>query len=525
MKKQFISPKHILLLVMFVSLMGCQHEAFDKGDNGGGGITIQSINAWEPPFSLMPSDSPPDVVTKLQAAIASAQSSNKKLIIERGVYTINAPITFPSNIEIDFSGAEFVRESGKGVDDIFTMFTNADHVNGNSNITLSNLKINGNKNVDALRAENYAERFSGLEFNKVSASKLYKITATQTVNAETGCGIFFTNESHDIDAYELTAYDNDRSGILINHSNAIRIHGAVVYNNDGSGIASEAAPRCEYYNIVAYHNGFYDGHVFGCSSGSDCYHYSNVSVNGIGSKIDGVLTYDCSGSGLVVGHPYNAANDGEDMHVNSSDYTIVDNVESYDAELDGITVSNSKSVLMSNLHVYNNFRCNIQIYDNSSEVQITNADVHGYYTKNDHINLSLAPSGLQIIGGDGHNLNNVNVHESLGHGIYINGTTGPISLGSEVNSYNNGQLNAYRQPNNHDLWVSGIFAENAKNVYITGSKSFSNQPSGSITQKYGIVLWKVQHVRIYYPQCYGNGLANGVMQIDPSLDTDVSVVY
>jgi hypothetical protein len=510
--------------MLLASLSNCQKESAEikkpqssdnpvSTDNEGG--SAERINAWEAPFNLTESDIPSNVVSKLQSAINFASLNNKELIVEKGTYTIDGPITFPSGVNVDFSGAEFKREPGTGPGDIFTMFANGDVVNGNDNITIKNLKINGNKIIDNLDPVVYAHRFSGLRFIKVTNSKLYRITATQTVNAEisewnntSAGGIFFDTGCNNINCYELDAYDNDRTGIMINFASNIRIYGSLTYNNAGSGISSGDAPRCEYYDIISYHNGYYPEHSWG--SPASPYHYSNVSVNGHYSKVNGVLTYDCTGSGLVLGHPGSVGN--------SSDYSIVDNVESYGNELEGITVSNSKHVLMSNLHIYDNLRNNIQIYDSSSAVQIQNAVVHGYNAVG---GVAKGGQGIIIIGGSNYNLNNINAYNNFGQGIYISGTTG-VSIGSEVNAYNNGQVNLYRQPNNHDIWTAGIEVYNASKLYVNGTKTFSDQPSGSITQKYGIILQSVNTARVNYAQSYGNGTQNAVKEL--GTNTDVTIV-
>ena len=271
-------------------------------------------------------------------------SSSVRLIIEKGIYEINAQITFPSDIYIDFGGAEFKRQSG----DIFDMFTNNDHVNGDTNLTIKNLTINGNKIQDALTAVNPAHRFSGFKFVKVKHSKLQNISVTQTVNREiqtstntSAGGIYFTDSCNNINCYELNAYDNDRTGILIDRSQEIRIFGSLTHDNGGSGISSFIAPRYEYYDIISHDNGFFPDYVWGDPNNTN-YHYSNVSVNGVNSKVSGVLTYHCTGTGLNIGH--------SDPEGNKSDFTIVSNIESYGNELEGITITNSDQVIMSNLN-------------------------------------------------------------------------------------------------------------------------------------------------------------------------------
>lgn len=171
----------VVLLTVLVS--ACQQDpvvindpdATDKVKPPVGNKEVERIYAWEAPYSLTENDLPSNVVSKLQDAIDDAAQQNKQLILEKGTYVINETITFPSGADVDFGGAEFVRKPGTGSGDIFTMFTNANHTTGNTDITIRNLKINGNKDVDSLVATTWWHCFSGLELNKVSNSKLYRL--------------------------------------------------------------------------------------------------------------------------------------------------------------------------------------------------------------------------------------------------------------------------------------------------------------------------------------------------------------
>ena len=398
--------KHLLWIFLLVIVAGCKKEKVENTEQEKPQTDLLKIYAWEPPYNITEDDAPSVVVSQLQSAINYAASQKKQLILEKGTYTINAQITIPSNSDIDFCGSEFVRQSS--TTNIFTMFRNNDYTNGNDSIKISNLIINGNRVVDNLNADSATHRFSGLLLYKVSNSKLYRITVTQTINGEVqgsqvASGILFTNGCDNIDCYELNAYNNDRTGILIYQSSSVRIYGSLTYNNVGSGISSGFAPKCEYNNIVSHDNG-----------------YSNISVNGSQSKVNGVVTYNSGYSGLNIGHP--AQTTPVSVSVDSSDYTIVDNVESYHNFYEGITISSSDHVILSNLNIYNNKRNNIKIYESSSGIQIQNADIHGYYSNS----VNNGGQGIFIDGGSGHNLDNINSYDNYGNGIFITGTIGPV---------------------------------------------------------------------------------------------------
>ena len=530
--------KIIFKILALVFLTSCEKEDPENQIINSDGSNIpnsyERINAWEPPFNLTDSLTAGNVVIALQQAIDSAHYNNKRLIIEKGNYEINAQITFPSDIYIDFSDAEFIRESGP----VFDMFTNDDHVNGNNNITINNLVINGNEtNFDYLHRVIESNRFSGLKFTSVTNSELQNISVKNTVNGEvqennidtTAGGILFTKNCENINCYSIDAYNNNGTGILIVRSNKIRIYGSTTYDNGGSGISSYIAPRCEYYNLTSYHNGHFNNFIWGifnCSpkdtkdhdNNYGCANFSNISVNGDYSKIDGVLTYEATGSGLNIGHPYNPGN--PESADNKSDYTIVDNVESYGNQLEGISIFNSKHVIMSNLNVHNNLRNNINITAGSSNVQIQNAVIHGYSRGLNGIRSG--GSGIRIDYGGGHNINNIEAYDNWGAGIYIRKTTIPVSLGSEVNCYNNGQMNILGSKN---PYTSSIHLQDTNQVYINGSKAYSTQAYGSITQKYGIILQSVKDVRVTHPVIYGNGTSNNVLQLNISPEDNVSIEY
>ena len=513
------------ITLVFAFLASCEKESLENQIINSESSTSDStkrINAWEPPFNLTDELSANEIVTTLQQAIDSAHMENKRLIIEKGNYEINAQITFPSDIYIDFGGAEFKRQSG----DVFDMFTNNDQINGNNNIVVHNLVINGNDtNFDYLHRVTESNRFSGLKFTSVVNSELRNITVKNTVNGEvqennvdtTAGGVLFTKNCENINCYNIDAYNNNGTGILIVRSSKIRIYGSITYDNGGSGISSYIAPRCEYYNLTSYNNGHFNDFIWGifnCSANNPknesnnygCANFSNISVNGDYSKIDGVLTYQATGSGLNIGHSYNASN--PESAENNSDFTIVDNVESYGNQLEGVSIFNSDHVIMSNLNVHNNLRNNIRITALSSNIQIQNAVIHGY---NRGLNgISSGGSGIRIDSGGGHNINNIEAYDNWGAGIYIRNTSSPVSLGSEVNCYNNGQMN-YWGANNP--YTSSIHLQDTKQVYINGSKAYSNQNSGEITQKYGIILQNVDDVRVTHPVIYGNGTSNLVLEI------------
>ena len=512
----------LLLLIIF---FGCEKEnTIGEGElNSGDSVSINDeiepkytevglIHAWESPFNLTDSDTPSDVVTKLQQAINSASANNERLIVQKGFYTINDQITFPTDIDIDFSGAEFKRESGTSNGDIFDMFTNDDHFNGNTNINIRNLTIDGNKDIDNLTPIDPTHRFSGLKLSKVSDSRLENITVNNTTNGEhrdgvqaenPASGVFFTNNCVNINCYQLDAFNNDFTGITIYKSEKIRIFGSITSNNGGSGIGSKDSDFCEFYNIISFDNGF--------TTFLATPNFSNISVNGENCKVNNVTTYNSTGSGLNIGH--------EDSE-SKSDFTIVDNVESYENELEGISIMYSKHLLISNINLHNNKRNNLRIFESSSKVQINNAIIWGYYNKNGEVS---GGNGIEILSGGGHNINNVVIYDNFTNGIKVKNVTGGVSIGSEVFIYNNGRKDEFSAPNgdpNHKS--SGILLYNSNLCFINGPKIFSDEASGQKSQDYGIHIDGGNQHNIIYPEIWGNALND--IEICCGAGNDIQIV-
>ncbi|GAA3399672.1 right-handed parallel beta-helix repeat-containing protein [Paenibacillus hodogayensis] len=381
----------------------------------------------------------------LNAAIDAAQTAGEKLVLpSRKVYEIGGTVTIPTGAEIDFNFSTIRRKAGSGV---FDMIRNADPVNGNNRIRLSNLIIDGNKGADQLVATQPTHRFSGLRLEKVDDSYLRGIVVTGTVNAEIGgngaAGIYVKNSKR-IDAYELTGYDNDRTAILLDRSQNIRIFGSLTCGNLGSGISSYDADEAEYHDIVTHHNG-----------------YSNLSVNGERSKVSNVLSYESAFSGLNIGH---------EIAEGRADDTVVTNVHSYNNNYEGLTITGSARVQVVNLVVYGNRRNNIQVYGGSTASKLTNI-----VSRN-----SAGGQGIVYKSGTGHSLVAAEVYGNAYSGIYVqkpSSVTDPVSLtvGYGVKIYNNGQLNST---------VSGIVLENSRDSQIIGAEIYDDQAVK--TQGYGV---------------------------------------
>src|SRR5690606_23445157 len=133
-----------------------------------------------------------------------------------------------------------------------------------------------------------------------------------------------------------------------------------------------------------------------------------------------------------------------------------------------------KNIIVSNVHLAGNRRTNLLIHDESSQVQINNALIHGYPDFN-----GSTPIGILIKSGGNHGINNATIYNNY-HGIYIQDVFSPVSIGSEVFIFNNGSSTS--------PWSSGIKITGSKHVSVNSSKIYCDQPIGSKTQNFGVFV-------------------------------------
>lgn len=414
------------------------------------------INVTAAPYNAI-GDGITDDTTALQSAInaAVASSTNQQRVeFPRGIYIVSSTLYLPTGTNIEGNGAVIKRMAGSTT--IFDMIVNSDPINGNTNISIKNLTIDGNRQANNLSPEVNAERFSGLAFTKVSDSFLENVTANNTVNGEiqpTGstCAGIYLFECNDIICNRINGFDNDRSAILLQDSNRIRIYGSITGGNSGSGITSSYSHECEYHDLLSYNNGTNEYSV----------KYSNISINGLKCKGSNITTYGATGSGLNIGHYHS----NEEEQRDKADYTFISRVHSYDNGIEGVTIAGSYGVILTQIYVENNYRNNIKIYDYASQTVIS------------HIfSISSGGTGILYESGVGHTISNATVFYSEGSGIYIGEDTN-VTVGLGVETFDNCKSAAGSG--------AGVLVDKAFDCRIVGLKSYD---TGSSSKKqYG--LW------------------------------------
>lgn len=386
----------------------------------------------------------------LQVALDNAALQRKKLVLanREQVIPISRTIYLASNANVDFNNCTVKRDPSYG---IFDLMRNR----GNNNISLSNLKLDGSKNLDGRSSLRKDDRFSGLELIQVIKVRLKNIEVSYTVNAEiqsegTKAGIYL-NECSDVLAQGLDGHHNDKSAILISNSQVV-IDGSLTHHNAGSGITSYNADNSEYHNIVTHDNG-----------------YSQLSVNGRNSIISGVYAYNGNKG-------YANLNIGHNSVDNDSSNTVARNVRITGGHGWGITVNGSTDVTLSEVSVSGNNGFNIYVMDNTHRLKLDKVSC-----------FSSRATGIYYKSGSGHTIERSSIYNNGIYGIEI-GKKSEVSLGPEVYIYDN--INTVSK-NLADLVVTGTArvsgmlldssrAKSSKsNIWIAGGKLYINR---SLTQ-------------------------------------------
>jgi len=244
----------------------------------------------------------PKTSAGIQAAINALPSEGGKVFLPAGTYLINSTTTVPSNVWIEGAGASstilYVKDSSN-----CTVFINSDQTKGNTNIKISNLKIDGNKDnntsggfgiyfkyVDNSQIENcfiYNTKEEGVYFYASENN----IISHNIVDGISDYGIEFYGGSHNIIADNLI--QNNASTGIYSSSYYTTIANNVVRNNSNNGITSKGD-----YSTIA--NNVSEGNSdIGISLEAD---YNIVSANVCkGNSWRGINLYGAD-SNIIIGN-------------------------------------------------------------------------------------------------------------------------------------------------------------------------------------------------------------------------------
>lgn len=408
------------------------------------------------------------VVSEINAIISDSIVNNQKIKFKKKIYEIDSSIILPSDVFIDFNRAVIKRKTGSGV---FDLIRNDDLINGNDNIVLENLRIDGNKDADSMTA-NGQNSFSGLKLKYVTNSKLSNVEVIGTISAEDGNAGVYMGYCELIECFNLNGNNNDRTSILLDYCKKITIDGSLTYDNLGSGI-SGVAEESHFNNIITFNNG-----------------YSNLSVNGVRCSVNNVITFGSKFSGLNIGHATLPADD-----------TTISNVKSYNNVYDGLTISGSNRVQVTNFVAYGNLLNNIEIKENSNNSKLLNITSRN----------SAGGQGILYASGIGHLVDMSDIFENVASGIYVSPSCS-VTVGANVQIYNNGQVS---------VGSSGIVLAQSLNCKILMPKCFDNQTIK--TQDVGILVAGGDGHTIVFPEDVKNNISYQIRLL--SSPTNIVVKY
>ena len=258
-----------------------------------------------------------DITILLQEKI---NESNSLIFIPEGSYTISASIQLKSNTHI--SGASnhatklfFAKATNSN------MFTNSDHSNGNDNILVSDLWLDGNSSQQ-FRPENE----KALSF----------------------CNIFKFIRSSNIKLLNIKASNCKQTAMHFNQCNGVLIDNLQALSMGWSGISTSGTDDIQASNVYIY------------DSGKDIMHSAVHYDGGIGSYFSGVIE-KCTGNGIMLDSKYSVFNKSviqancvdckravslSGDHNNQLSNVLIQNTKTLNCEV-GIMVSNSKDVFIT----------------------------------------------------------------------------------------------------------------------------------------------------------------------------------
>ncbi len=260
----------------------------------------------------------------INAAIAALPASGGTVYLLEGTFTVDGTIAVPSNVTITGSGAGTVVtiKADGGVANDFSVFTNADTVNGNSGITITNLAINGNK------ANNGASSNAGVALTKVGSGSGSSAVAGAKL-------------SH------LWIKNMRSAGIYLDTSNNNIITHVTVINATGDGIQLYGSDYNSITNVISQGN--QEG--IRLENGSDFVTISGNTIEGNGEEGINVNGSNCA---TITGNTIvNSGTRGVSIHSSSLCGVVSGNFIGDNGGA-GVRVATAHSMLISGNTISNN---------------------------------------------------------------------------------------------------------------------------------------------------------------------------
>ncbi|MFC1950545.1 NosD domain-containing protein [Chloroflexota bacterium] len=179
-----------------------------------------------------------DDQVEIQAAIDALPADGGSVLLLEGLYTIGNHILLSDNITLEGTGFETVIKIRDGYNDNINMIENSDQTNGNTQIIITKLRLDGNmaNNADKSQRGIYLRAVRSCIVSEVLAENFHDI------------GICFWGEPGKGNDYNLVvenivrncANKSDKGNIYLDSFHYGVVSGNVIYGNIGVGIT---APR------------------------------------------------------------------------------------------------------------------------------------------------------------------------------------------------------------------------------------------------------------------------------------------
>jgi phage minor structural protein len=249
-------------------------------------------------------------------AINSISSNGGKVVLMDGTYTISGQITTPSNITIEGQGNQtIIKLANNSVGASGTwlyMFTNSDPTNGNTNIQIKNLSIQGN-------SINQTNTGSSIGIYTAGACSNVVIDNVR-INSVKGRGIHLTNITNGI-ITNNTVTNCTADGIVVQGSyNTISSN---ISNNNSTGVEILYVDiSTGIYGNVASNNICNNSSSYGISLLSNGGGNNSITGNTIkGCVYDGIYVY-YSNKNTISGNT-SSQNSDRGIHIYNSNYNTI----------------------------------------------------------------------------------------------------------------------------------------------------------------------------------------------------------
>lgn len=185
---------------------------------------------------------------QINAAIAALPASGGSVYLTEGVYYLDASVVIPSNVQLRGTGTSSVITVNNNLGSGIALITNSDPVNGNTNISIRDLVLHGNRDNNAS-----VNAMRGIEFTRAGSGAGATATTGATISENTlthfrGNAIYMTN-SHNSDV--------SHNKFLYSADNGVSIESGAnnsIVNNSFNGVTMAIRFATATYSTISNNN-------------------------------------------------------------------------------------------------------------------------------------------------------------------------------------------------------------------------------------------------------------------------------